>query len=147
MGGGGGECMYYSVSGGGNCCWGTGVSQEQEPRTTGTSLLTPYLSPALTFLPFWKSRGGERGGCEVDVCGSCDQELTGACSEVGVADVPGAVLCWIHRGYVVCMLSVASIRQTVCLAMSWCRRMFQGMVLGCGAVRRRCAAVIRVVCW
>ena len=124
--------MYYIVSGVGNCCWGTGVSQEQESGTTDTSLLTPYLSPALTFLPFWKSRGGERGVCEVDVCGSCDQELAGMCSEVGVAGGLVAVLWCIHRGYVVCMLSVASIRQTVCLAMSWCRRMFHGMVLGCG---------------
>ena len=65
--------MYYIVSSVGNCCWGTGVSQEQEPRTTDTSLLTPYLSPALTFLPFWKSRGGERGGCEVGVYGGVSE--------------------------------------------------------------------------
>ena len=45
------------------------LAKNKEPITTDTSLLTPYLSPTLTFLPFWESRGGERGGCEVGVCG------------------------------------------------------------------------------
>ena len=122
------------------------LAKNKEPITTDTSLLTPYLSPALTFLPFWKSRGVERGGCEVDVCGSCDQELSGVCWEVGVAGVVVAVLCCIQRGYVVCRHNVARTRHTICLVRSWCRRMFHGMVLGCGVVRMRCVAVIRVVC-
>ena len=58
---------------GGQCRWGTGINQGQEPITTDTSLLTPYLSPTLTFLPFWESRGGERGGCEVGVDGGVSE--------------------------------------------------------------------------
>ena len=48
------------------------LARNKEPRTTDTSLLTPFLSPTLTFLPFWKSMGVSEGGCEVDVCGACD---------------------------------------------------------------------------
>ena len=33
------------------------LAKNKEPRTTDTSLPTSYLSPILTFLPFWKSRG------------------------------------------------------------------------------------------
>ena len=84
---------------------------------------------------------------EVDICGSCDQELAVVWWEGGVAVVLGTVLYCIQRGYVVCMYNVASTRWTVCRVRSWCWRMFHGMVLGCGAVRMRCAAVIRVVCW
>ena len=57
------------------------LAKNKEPRTTVTSLLTPYLSPTLTFLPFWKSRGGERGGCEVGVYGGVSRTLYGLCCE------------------------------------------------------------------
>ena len=33
------------------------LAKDKEPRTMDTPLLTSYLSPALTFLPFWESRG------------------------------------------------------------------------------------------
>ena len=36
------------------------LAKDTEPITTDISLLTPYFSPTLTFIPFWKSRG--RGG-------------------------------------------------------------------------------------
>ena len=49
------------------------LAKYKEPITTDTSLLTPYLSPTLTFLPFWESRGGERGGCEVGVYGGVSE--------------------------------------------------------------------------
>ena len=34
------------------------VSKDTEPITTYMPLLAPFLSPALTFLPFWENRGG-----------------------------------------------------------------------------------------
>ena len=34
------------------------LAKDKEPITMDTFLLTPYLSPTLTFLLFWKSRGG-----------------------------------------------------------------------------------------
>ena len=36
------------------------LANEKDPITTDTSLLAPYLSPTLTFLPFWVSRVGGR---------------------------------------------------------------------------------------
>ena len=38
------------------------LAKDTEHITTDISLLTPYLSPTLTFLPFWKSGGGEVRG-------------------------------------------------------------------------------------
>ena len=38
------------------------LTRDKEHITTDTSLLTPYLSPTLTFLPFWESRGVSKRG-------------------------------------------------------------------------------------
>ena len=54
--------MYILEIGGGNCYWGTVVSQEQRACNHRHALLTPYLAPALTFLLLWESRGVS-GGC------------------------------------------------------------------------------------
>ena len=47
------------------------LAKDKEPITMDTFLLTPYLSPTLTFLLFWENRGGggvSKGG-EVGVYG------------------------------------------------------------------------------
>ena len=62
------------------------LANEKEPITTDTSLLTPYLSPTLTFLPFWVRRGGGvSDGCvrwvSMDVgAGMC----VGCCERSGI---------------------------------------------------------------
>ena len=62
------------------------LAKYKEPITTDTSLLTPYLSPTLTFLPFWVSRvGGASEGCvrwvSMDVgAGMC----VGCCERSGI---------------------------------------------------------------
>ena len=45
------------------------LAKDPEHITTDMPLLTPYLSPTLTFFPFWKSREGEWDMCEVGVDG------------------------------------------------------------------------------